>query len=345
MRYVFGFGFALALSLALMAGCSDSDESGADSIQWAASSAVASEEEPGHYGFGITVSSSDGSEVQWLTDGELDDYKPAYSPDGSKIAFFRVLDYRSGVVFDWRSKLMVMSSDGSGVRELTDSGALDHIPYWTRDGSGAITFNRAQGASNRIYRTTPNAQPGDEQLLSDPTYIEEGYSSLRDGRIIMRREFPPKVFLLTPGDAGSPSYEEISYPYEGTLLHRITVSPSETRIAYMKIAPENLDPVHLRIYNSSVIAYADFDAENLRIDNELEITQYDESTRDWYPAWSPDEKVIIWTHGVSCPVLGTEPCDPSGVVMGHSLETGLTTQISSRDDLEYRYPNVVGALK
>lgn len=345
MRYVFRIWFALALSLALVAGCSDDGESSTDSIQWAASSALVSEEEPGHVGFGITVSSSDSSEVQWLTDGELDDYKPAYSPDGSKIAFFRVLDYRSSRVTDWRSKLMVMSSDGSGVRELTDSGALDHIPYWTRDGSEDITFNRAQGASNRIYRTSPDAQPGDEQLLSDPTHIEEGYSSLRDGRVIMRREFPPKVFLLTPGDNGSPSYEEISYPFEGALLHRITVSPSETRIAYMKIEPEDLDPVHLRIYNPSVIAYADFDAENLRIDNEVEITQYDESTRDWYPAWSADEKLIVWTHGVACPVLGSEPCEPRGVVMAYSLETGITTQISSRDDLEYRYPNVVGTLK
>jgi hypothetical protein len=42
--------------------------------------------------------------------------------------------YRSGDVFDWRSKLLIMSADGSDVRELTDSGALGHLPYWTRDG-------------------------------------------------------------------------------------------------------------------------------------------------------------------------------------------------------------------
>ena len=348
MRYVFRFWFALALSLALMAGCSDDGESSTDSILWVASSALVSEEEPGHVGFGITVSSSDGSEVQWLTDGELDDYKPAYSPDVSKIAFFRLLDLGRGEVVLWSPKFMVMRPDGSGVRELTDSGGLDHIPYWTRDGSGDIIFNRTYGAGQSIYRTSPDAQPGDEQLLSDPSYIEEGYSSLRDGRVIIRRDFPPKVFLLTPGDSGSPRYEEVSYPFEGALLHRITLSPSETKIAYMKIAPENLDPedyLHVYIYNPSVIAHADFDAENLRIGNEVEITQYDESTRDWYPAWSADEKLIVWTHGVSCSVLGTEPCEPSGVVMAYSLETGVTTQISSRDDLEYRYPNVVGTVK
>jgi hypothetical protein len=225
-----------------------------------------------------------------------------------------------------------MSADGFDVRELTDSGALDHLPYWTRDGANQITFNRWNGAvDNRVYRTSPDANPGDEQLISDPAFIENGYSSLRDGRVLVRREFPLKYFLLTPNVGGTPFYEEISYPIEGAYLHKMTISPSETKVAYMKIDPENLDPVRYDVYFPAVIAYADFDADNLRIENEVEITEYDDSTVDWYPSWNADETHILYTH--------------SGTIRAYSFETGLTTQISSHDELDYRYPAVVGVAK
>ena len=62
----------------------------------------------------------------------------------------------------------------------------------------------------------------------------------------------------------------ISYPTPKTLLHKITISPSETKIAYMKVAnagrTTNASP---EAYSRAVIAYADFDAENLAISNEV----------------------------------------------------------------------------
>jgi hypothetical protein len=65
---------------------------GIDTIEWAASIAVTSQEEPfEHFGFRIGVSSSESSNIEWLTDGALDDYKPVYSPDGSQITFFECL--------------------------------------------------------------------------------------------------------------------------------------------------------------------------------------------------------------------------------------------------------------
>ena len=111
----------------------------------------------------------------------------------------------------------------------------------------------------------------------------------------------------------------------------MTISPSETKVAYVKNT--NLTPVDMvaqNIHNNGVLAYADFDVANLRIENEVVFTEYDESTKDWYPSWTPDEDYIVYAH--------------DGVIRGYDLQTGNTEQISSRDELEYRYPTVVEEL-
>jgi hypothetical protein len=335
MRYVFRIGFALTLGLALMAGCSDDDGS-IESIDWASSVAVTVEEQPEQpgmqFGFRIGVSNSASSNIEWFTNGERDDYKPAYWPDGSKIAFFRVFDYGDGFLLNWKSKLCVMNADGSDVRELTSGEYGEFTPYWSRDGTNQIVFHRIDGG-HKIYITSPNADPGDEQLLSDPDFWDRPWSSLGDGRILVSRELPDLGhFLLTPNVGGTPIYEGISYPIPDAYLNHMTISPSETKVAYMKVA--DTTPVAIvsqGYFWDAVIAYADFDADNLRIENEVEITEYDDTNIDWYPSWTPDEKYIVYAH--------------SGVIRAYSLETGITEQISSHDDLDYRYPTVVGQTK
>jgi len=330
MRYLVQFMFVLALGVV---GCSD-DQSGSETLEWAASISVKSEERPyEHFGFRIGIGNSANSDIDWLTDGKLDDYKPVYSADGSQIVFFRVTEYLGEPVPEWRSKICVMNEDGSGFRELTGGEYSDFVPYWTRDGRNEITFTRfALPLSQRIYRTSPDADPGEERLISDPNFFDFGYTTLSDGRMLVRRELPLGYFLLTPDSDGEPIYEELSYPVEDTYMHKMTVSPSETKVAYMKIEDITIAEIFTQdVYYPAVIAYADFDAANLRIENEVVISEIDESTIDWYPSWSPDEKHIIYAH--------------SGVIMGYSLDTGVTTQLSSRDELNSRYPVFVGTAK
>lgn len=339
MRYVLWWIGVLCLGAVSWFGCSDNGSS-SDAIRWAASVAVTSEEQPEqpgmHFGFRIAISNSVNSDVQWLTDGEQDDYKPAYSPDGSQIAFFRVVDYVAVPAVTWKTTLSVMNADGSDVRALTSGDYNDTTPYWTRDGSNQIIFCR-WGPGQRVYVTSPDATPGDERLVSDPMFGDRPWSSLQDGRILVTRELPLPTapFLLTPNVGGEPVYQEISYPFEDTYLHHMTISPSETKVAYMKVSDITLEAILAQdVHLPAIIAYADFDAENLRIENEVEITEFDDSTVDWYPSWSPDEKHIIYAHWGA-----------TRVIRAYSLETGITEQISSRDDLDYRYPTVVGQTK
>ncbi|UCD84527.1 MAG: PD40 domain-containing protein [Deltaproteobacteria bacterium] len=328
--------YSLMACLALgLAGCSSSDNDPADNdpavIEWIAS-----------FDLRIAESVSNSSEIHYLTDSDLDEYKPVYSPDGSKIAFFRALSYGDGNVINWNSQLFVMNSDGSDVKQLTSGDYMDFNPMWTRDGSDRITFTRFERnppnenvkipSGMKIFRTRPDSDVGEEELISDPMFFEMGYSSLKDGRILVRREITQEYLLLTPDGEGSPSYETLYYPFENTYLHKMTIAHSERRIAYMKVDDYGgIDGLTKDSYSPALIAYADFDPINLTFENEVEITEFDPSIVSWYPSWDPDEGYIIWAH--------------NNKINAYFLEDGTTTQISSNDDLEYRYPNVKGSVK
>src|SRR5205809_252523 len=68
----------------------------------------------------IYVMNPDGSGVTQLTHDPLEDLAPAWSPDGSKIAF-------AGENEAYEDEIYVMSPDGSGVTRLSDSG---REPAW-----------------------------------------------------------------------------------------------------------------------------------------------------------------------------------------------------------------------
>jgi TolB protein len=71
------------------------------------------------------------------------DVTPAWSPDGTKIAF---ASNRDGSDF----KLWVMNADGSDARQLTSAGSsADVLPSWSPDGT-LIAFQRRSGAAYRV---------------------------------------------------------------------------------------------------------------------------------------------------------------------------------------------------
>ena len=66
---------------------------------------------------------ADGGDVVQLTDNEIGDVSPAWSPDGTRITFERV--------FDSDPELIVIDADdGSNVIRLTRNGSVDASPSW-----------------------------------------------------------------------------------------------------------------------------------------------------------------------------------------------------------------------
>lgn len=222
------------------------------------------------------------------------DFKPSWSPDGSMLTFFRAEKYGSEFK-DWRSMICVINADGTGFRELTSAEYPNFNPTWTRDGSNRIVFNRFSphgDSRNQVYWISPTASPGDEELISDPDYpyFEWVHSGLRDGRLFVDRYRGAafQSFLLTPNPGGPGLYEEIERP-TSFIWHKLSVSPSETKVAYMLDFDNNIPT-----YNDSVICYAEFDVEARRIHSQVQITPDERYHIQEYPAWNKDESLLVY---------------------------------------------------
>jgi len=237
-----------------------------------------------------------GQERRFLTT-RFDDFKPTWSQTGGRLAFFRALQYGSEFAM-WKTKLCTIRVDGSGFRELSSGQYADFNPTWTRDGTNLIILNRyaVRGStSNDVYLVSPDGALGTEVLVSNP---QEGYewafSGLRDGRLFIDRvswaSSTPvaRSFLLTPRPGEAGTYEEIARP-SANLWHKLSVSPSETKVAYMLDNDFNMST-----YNDVVLYYADFNPATRTVSSPVRITDYDLGHICEYPRWSADESLIIY---------------------------------------------------
>jgi TolB protein len=114
-----------------------------------------------------------------LTGSPADDLTPAWSPDGSQIAFVSDRDN------DLRTELYVMNADGTNLRQLTNGERIDRDPFWTdarslvyMHGWKQIYMMDVETGDERWLGTgfTPRLSPDGKSLLY---YIEAGgsYSS------------------------------------------------------------------------------------------------------------------------------------------------------------------------
>jgi len=78
----------------------------------------------------LYLARADGSGIRRLTHNEADDRSPAWSPDGSEIAF---VSDRSGRRTH-ENEIWVIGRDGSGLRRLTANSVWDLDPAWSPAG-------------------------------------------------------------------------------------------------------------------------------------------------------------------------------------------------------------------
>ena len=73
-----------------------------------------------------------GGTADWITEESTTSSDPAYSPDGSRIAFI------SGSNTNSSYEVFVMNADGSGRRQITNTSVAEQEPAWSPDGSKLV---------------------------------------------------------------------------------------------------------------------------------------------------------------------------------------------------------------
>lgn len=259
--------------------------------------------------------------VRTLTTGHHD-YKPVWSPDTDEIVFFRALR-DSGDFAGWQTRICVVHADGTGLRCLTDGTHRDFNPTWTRDGTHRILFNRyAEGgdaAADEVWWTASDAAPGDEVRLDQRARYAWVDAGLPDGRLFVDwSTFAPwgqRSFLFTPGEAGGEvELARPAYHY----WHKLSVSPSLTRVAYMvDLGYRSGD------YSDDVIYWAELDLPGLAVKNPVLITPpYADGCVNEYPRWSPDETLVVFDSSCRGPSRAYAYRLSDGVVFPFSDDPG-----------------------
>lgn len=108
----------------------------------------------------LFIGDLEGHHEKQLTSGPDRDQFPAWSPDGSTIAFSRVTVGGS-------DELWSIRANGSGLRRLTFSGTgAKHDPAWSRDGR-FLAFTAAYFHPTRVWIEVLDLETGGMRAVSE----------------------------------------------------------------------------------------------------------------------------------------------------------------------------------
>ena len=214
-----------------------------------------------HY---LVVSDADGNNPQVILRSSQPIMSPAWSPDGSKLAY---------VSFEGRRAQIIVQDVYTGARRSVSAApGINGAPSWSPDGR-RLVFTLSQDGNPEIYALDLASQY--PVRLTSSSSIDTEAVWLPDGSIVFTsdRGGSPQLYRIGPG-GGSPQ----RLTFQGNYNARPTVSPDGRYIAM----------VHQR-GGRFYIAVLDLKTRQFRV---LTSGGLDES-----PSFAPDGKTIIYSNG------------------------------------------------
>ena len=221
--------------------------------------------------YDLWLMGSDGSNAVQLTTSSHAEAMPSWSPDGARLAFVSAVDLETST-----ADICVINSDGTGLRNLTDTADVYEItPSWSPDGAH-IVYGTLDGDDTQIHMMDHDGS-GDRLIVDNgnwPSWSPDGKRivfSSRDDLWTVSRDGGGQT-LLADGESG---------------LTEPSWSPDGGSIAYVAASgdPDAADPVD---WNEDVFVLAADGGPGRQITTRP-------GNDHWPPAWSPDSKHLAFT--------------------------------------------------
>ncbi|UCG16460.1 MAG: PD40 domain-containing protein [Phycisphaerales bacterium] len=149
----------------------------------------------------IFVTNADGSDVIQLTVDPAEEFDPAWSPDGTQVAFAR--EYGGSESNHW--EIVVANADGSGETRITDTPLWDFnlFPAWSPDGQRIAFAAAGVGGAADVFLINPDGT-GRVNITNNPENDQDPAWSPDGSRIVFMstRDGDPEIYVMNADGTG-----------------------------------------------------------------------------------------------------------------------------------------------
>lgn len=246
--------------------------------------------------------------ITQLTNADVDEFTPEWSPDGARIAF-----RRESATFLNQFDIWVIGADGSGLTRLTTTGTAG-APRWSPDGT-EIAYNDSDDGDWEVY-VLQVASPSTIRKLTDNSGVQDMEPDWSpDGSTIVYRR---------PGSFGAAELRTLSAADgsgDAQILSRPAInspvwSPDGGAIAFSRLVASN----------------GERDIEVLDLATSAVATLVADGLANAGPGWSPDGSYVIFAKNGLDPNLFDDDFDLWAVARDGS-GAQVEVEASAADDL------------